>query len=145
MWSEVKDLLQFTYMTVLEKYSDIVKAIETSEPMAVITRTLRELLKAVQEQLKMLRQWIQSRMAQLQRQPMFVNMNKMAKEVRGDMMRSYSANSNVTMRLVEDVQMVLSPYTAQGVSLYVQLYDQLLAISQQLRQLPNMSTKNKTI
>merc|ERR1719334_1934897 len=136
MWSEVKDLLTFTFVTALEKYSDIVKAIETSEPMIMITRAVSDILKAVKAQLDMLRMWISRSVVGFQSNPMFVNMNKMAEEVRGDMMRSYGANKNVTMRLIEDVQNILTPYMTQGVSLYVDLYDQLLATSEQLRQAP---------
>merc|ERR1719334_435128 len=132
MWSEMKDLLTFTFVTALEKYSDIVKAIETSEPMIMITRAVSDILKAVKAQLDMLRMWISRSVVGFQSNPMFVNMNKMAEEVRGDMMRSYGANKNVTMRLIEDVQNILSPYMTQGVS----LYDELLATSEQLRQAP---------
>jgi phage-related protein len=136
MWSEVKGLLQFAYRTLLEKYSDIIKALETSEPIAIIMRTLSELLKTMEDQLKVLGMWARKQMAEIQRNPMYSKMMKMAGEVRGDLKRSYGANSNVTMRLVEDVQMVLTPYMTQGVNLYVQMYQQLLSISQKLRQLP---------
>merc|ERR1719193_1561584 len=136
MWSKVEDLLQFTYVTALEKISDIMKAIETSQPIVMIKRTLSELLKTMEEQLEALKMWLRNRITDIQKNPMLAKVNNIVQEVRGDFMRSYGANRNVTMRLAEDMQKVLSPYMAQAMSLYVQVYEQLMDAFEKFRELP---------
>ena len=54
MLSELKDLFDTTYVIVLEKSSDVVKAIETSGPMKTMSRTIKEILTIVRQQLKKL-------------------------------------------------------------------------------------------
>merc|ERR1712013_242986 len=54
-------------------------------------------------------------------------------EMQGDLLL-YNANRNVTVRMVEDVQLLMTPYMTQGLSVYAQIYEQIITMSQQLGQ-----------
>merc|ERR1719361_14126 len=62
MTKQVKDLFEFSYTIVMEKYSDVIKAIEDSETYSVVSRAFSEFIRSVQEQLMSLRKWIVARL-----------------------------------------------------------------------------------
>jgi ElaB/YqjD/DUF883 family membrane-anchored ribosome-binding protein len=98
-----------------------------SELKDLIQSTTSQLIKIARQQLKTIEMWIRENISQLLKNQMFA-------EVRGDLMRSFDANKNITLRIMENIKTIITPYVSQCVSLYVQM-------SEQVQQLPSYTTQ----